>query len=292
MRHEPKAPATPAIRRRDACALGLALAAGFVHARNPGLVQGPKGEWVAPDVARVLHRRELVVAMLGTDSPPFFYLRDGELAGIDVRMGQELAAEFKVKVRFDRRPRTFDQVTELVVRGEADMAISKLSRTLRRHQAVRFSDPYLRLKHALLLNRVELARLGQDRPLAEVMRDFKGTIGVIANSSFETFAADNFPRAKRVSFPTWDGVVTAVKRGKISAAYRDEFEIRRLLAIEPALAVTLRTVAFTDLEDTLGIAVGIRDTALLAVANQYLSQLPEKLTVERVLQELKQEPRA
>lgn len=280
------------VRRRAACAILLGAAGSLARAAAvaslpSGLVRAPDGAWVAPDVARVMQRGELVVAMLGTDSPPFFQVKEGRLVGIDVRMAQQLAGELKVPLRIDRTPASFDEVVARVAGGRADMGISKLSRTLGRAQSVRFSEPYLRLKHALMLNRIEFARYSHRKDLQVVLRDYRGTMGVIANSSFASnYAPRNFPNAKLVSFPTWELVVEAVLNGKVVAAYRDELEIRRLLAAEPGLAMKLRIVAFKDLEDTLGIAVGYRDEALLALANQYLAQMPDKLTVEKVLHEL------
>ena len=56
------------------------------------------------------------------------------------------------------------------------------------------------------------------------------------------------------------------------ALFSNEFEIKRLLREAPSAALTLRTVTLKDLEDTLGIAVGVNDITLLAFANQMLSQ--------------------
>ena len=279
--------------RRFVCSLVFLLASGITGAAAAvgvtatGLVKAPDGSWVAPDIARILQRGELVVAMLGVDSPPFFQTVDGKLTGTDVRMAQQLAAELKVPLRIDRSAMSFDQVVSRVASGQADMGISKLSRTLNRAQSVRFSEPYLRLKHALILNRLQFAKLNHDKPLVDVVRNFKGTIGVIANSSFAGYAARYFPTAKIVTYPSWEQVVDGVKKGQVAAGYRDEFEIRRLLATEPGLALTLRVISFKDLEDTLGVAVGYRDEALLALVNQFLYQSLDKLTVEKVLNELK-----
>jgi len=56
------------------------------------------------------------------------------------------------------------------------------------------------------------------------------------------------------------------------ALFSNEFEIKRLLREAPSAALPLRTVTLKDLEDTLGIAVGVNDITLLAIANQMLSQ--------------------
>jgi polar amino acid transport system substrate-binding protein len=81
-------------------------------------------------------------------------------------------------------------------------------------------------------------------------------------------------------------VLKALDKGDIIGAYRDEFEVKRILKADPTASLTLRTVTFKDLEDTLGIAVGINDQVLLAFINEFLAQRTEKLTINKVLSAL------
>jgi polar amino acid transport system substrate-binding protein len=252
------------------------------------LVKVADGRLLAPDIARIVNRGELIVAMLGVDSPPFFYTRNGELVGLEVDLAKAIAKELKVTVRFDRSAQTFNEVVAVVARQEADLGVSKLSRTLARAQSISFTDPYLRLNHAFILNRVKFAELARDRPLPAVIRGFKGSIGVIAKSSFADYAIKNFPNAEIREFPSWGDVLKALEKGQIMAAYRDEFEIKRLLKTDPTVSLTLRTVTFKDLEDSLGIAVGIQDPTLLAFVNQFLAESTEKLTIDKVLKAVAQ----
>lgn len=252
------------------------------------LVRMPDGRMLAPDIARIVNSGELVVAMLGVDTPPFFYMKNGELVGVEVDLAKSIARSLKVKVRFDRRAKTFNEVVEVIARREADLGISKLSRTLARAQMISFTEPYLRLNHAFILNRVKFAELARDRPLPIVIREYKGSIGVIANSSFADYATKNFPSSELREFPSWGEVLKALDKGQITAAYRDEFEIKRILKSNSTASLTLRTVTFKDLEDTLGIAVGIQDPTLLAYVNQFLSESTEKLTIDKVLKALDQ----
>lgn len=245
------------------------------------------GVLVASDIAQVIQRGELVVAVSSVDSPPFFYMSGDKLVGIDITLAEQIAAALKVKLRVDRSAKSFNEVVEIVARGDADLGISKLSRTLARAQTVLFSDPYLSLNHALILNRLEFAKLARKRPLPTVLRNFTGTLGVIADSSFVDFAKQNFPKAKIVTYPNWDQVIEAVKKGDVVGAYRDEFEIRRILKSDPKLALTMRTVTIKDMQDQLCIAVGVGSPTLHAFVNQFLSQRTEKLTVDSVLSLLK-----
>lgn len=248
-----------------------------------GLVKMPDGRMLAPDIARIAARGELIVAMLGVDTPPFFYEKNGELVGLEVDLAKAMAKELGVNVRFNRAAKSFNGVVDIIARGEADIAISKLSRTLARSQVISFTEPYLTLNHALILNRVAFAQFARERPLPDVIRRFTGTIGVINRSSFQDYANRYFPKAQIKTYPGWPDVLKALEKGEVMAAYRDEFEVKRILKSDATLSLTLRTVTLKDLNDTLGMAVGINDRTLLAFANEFLVQRGDKLTINKVL---------
>ena len=261
------------------------LASGMMQFSTiaPGLVRVADGRLLAPDIARIVTRGELVVAMRSADTPPFFYMKKGELVGLEVDLAKAIAKELKVQVRFERSAQNFNEVVDVVALREADLGLSKLSRTLARAQVISFTDPYLKLNHALILNRVKFAELARNRDFSTVIRSFNGTLGVIQQSSFEYYAQKNFPQAKIRGFNSWEDVIFALKKGEIMGAYRDELEIKRILKSDPTIALTLRTVTFKDLEDSLGIAVGIQDITLLAFVNQFLADSTDKMTIEKVL---------
>jgi ABC-type amino acid transport substrate-binding protein len=148
---------------------------------------------------------------------------------------------------------------------------------------ISFSDPYLHLHHALLLNRLRFAQIARNRPVEEVVRAFDGTIGVVEGSSYASFAATSFPRAKIVVFPDWEAVIKALDAGEIMAAYRDEFEIRRVLKKDPTAVLRLRVVTFTDLDDAIAIGVNVIDKELLDFVNRFLSERKEQLDVNALL---------
>jgi ABC-type amino acid transport substrate-binding protein len=252
------------------------------------MVKMDDGRLLAPDIARIINRGELVVSMMNADNPPFFSInKKGELVGTDVDLSKLIAKELGVPVRFDRSAKTFDGVAEVVAAGQADLGISRLARTLKRGQMVHFSSTYMRLGHALLINRIRFAELAGDQPLSQVIRNFTGTIGVIANSSWVEFGRRNFPNAKLVTFPTWAEAVNAAKTGQVVAAYRDEMEVLQFVNNDPSLALTLRTVTFSDLESPLSAMVGVRDLTLLSFVNEVIAQRADKPTVSSVLKSIK-----
>jgi ABC-type amino acid transport substrate-binding protein len=250
------------------------------------LVRMPDGSIAARDIARIRSRGELIVAILNKDTPPFVQEKDGELGGVDIDLVRKVAEALKVSLRFDRSATTYDEIVQQVSIGKADLGVSKLARTMRRAEYVLFSNSYMYLEHALLVNRLAFASLARDRPLKTVIKNFNGTIGVLAGSAFEEFAHINFKAAKIVPFKNWNEVVAAVKKGEVVAAYRDAVEIRGIIQRDPGLALTLRTVSFTDIGSTLSIMVGPRDPVLLSYVNEIIASRAEKLSVDILLSRL------
>jgi ABC-type amino acid transport substrate-binding protein len=271
-----------------ACVLLAGAAAQAQFADAPGrLVKMADGRLLAPDIARIVNRGEVVVAMLDKDNPPFFSVQGGKLVGTDVEMAKRVAKDLGVNVRFDRSPTTYDGVAEAVAAGRADLGISRLARTLKRGQYVHFSNTYMRLRHALLINRVRFAALSGNKPPDEVIRNFQGKLGVLGKSSWVEFSARNFPHAQVTVFDSWEQAVAAAKRGDVDAAYRDELEVQQIVRKEPGLALSLRTVTFEDLESPLAMMVGIGDPTLLSFVNEVIAQWGDKPTVDSVLKAMR-----
>ena len=260
--------------------LGGLTATWFIVNSAPSFAQllGP-----SVDLSTILARNELRVALPTFDSAPFFYARDGRLEGSDIDMARDIGREIGVEVIFTRSATTFDGVVDVIAGGGADVAICKLSRTLHRERVIRFTQPYLVLKHALALHRVRFAELARDREPEGVLRSFVGSIGVIQGSSFSDFARVNFPRAEIVEMPSWNAVLAAVRSGQIIGAYRDEFEIKKILLDDPAALLTLRTVTLSDLTDTLGMAVPTGFGHLHAFLDMFITERVRNTSVAVVL---------
>ncbi|WP_407924039.1 substrate-binding periplasmic protein [Burkholderia ubonensis] len=275
-------PAGPA-RSHDAPAPVVATAPATAAATPAGLVQMPDGRLLAPEFARIVTRGELVVAVLGVDQPPFFESRNGELTGVDIDLANEIAKKLGVAVHFNREAATFDGVVRLLATGRADLAVSKLSRTLPRAQAIRFSTPYVSLKRALLLNRIRFAELARGRPVPEVVRDYDGTIGIVAGSAYADYVQTDFPKARIRTYSSWSAVLDALNAGSVSATYRDELAVKRVMREQPTAPIRLRVATLADLDDALAIGVRVSDPTLLAFVNQFLADRGRQLDVKSLL---------
>ncbi len=237
----------------------------------------------AREMAEIKASGKLIVAIPDQRNPPFFFEDHGELKGLDIDLSKAVAEAMGVEAVFNRSGKSFNDAVKLVADDQADMAAAKISRTLARSQTVLFTAPYVTLPHAMLVNRLRFAQISGGKPVAEVMQNYSDTIGVIANSSFVGFAKTYFPKATIVEFQTWDEVVDAVAKGKVTTAYRDAFEVKRIFKVKPDLVLTVRSVMIEDIKDTIGIAVNRNNFLLLNFLNLFLEQKNIKYTSEQIL---------
>lgn len=237
----------------------------------------------AREMAEIKASGKLIIAIPDQRNPPFFFEDHGELKGLDIDLSKAVAEAMGVEAVFNRSGKSFNDAVKLVADDQADMAAAKISRTLARSQTVLFTTPYVTLPHAMLVNRLRFAQISGGKPVAEVMQNYSDTIGVIANSSFVGFAKTYFPKAKIVEFQTWDEVVDAVAKGKVTTAYRDAFEVKRIFKVKPDLVLTVRSVMIEDIKDTIGIAVNRNNYLLLNFLNLFLEQKNIKYTSEQIL---------
>lgn len=245
---------------------------------------------IPPDMNAILKRKELIVAMTASDQPPFYFVnKKGELEGFDVDIAKGMAKELNVGLVFNREAKSFNDVVALVASGKADLAVSKLSRTLARARFVRFSKPYIVLSQGLLINRVQLARRASEENAKTFIRDFEGKIGVIQKSSYVNYAKENFPKAQIVEYPTWNETIAAVTSGEILAAYRDELEIRKVFESLPNSAIALKPMYFTDLTDPIAVAVGYENAQLLSWVDAFLEMKSYNMTSKDLIAKYKDE---
>jgi len=242
----------------------------------------------APDIQRIIDRGKIIVAMLYEDIPPFFmHNKKGELIGIDVELSQDIAKRLGVRVEFNRSSKTFDAVTDSVGKREADVAISMLSDTLNRATRVRFSDSYVMLRQALLINRLQLAQRYPSSKSHKNIRKLlnqKGiNIGTIAGSSYVYFSRRDYPLAAHTLYDDWDAMLHDTMKGNLFALLFDEVQIKNLKYDFPDIGLRLKTVMPDDRKDSIAFAVHRDDHNLLAWLNLYLRKIKDDGVLEKLI---------
>ncbi len=235
------------------------------------------------EIQAIVDRGKLIVAMYSQDTPPFYYRdKNNILTGVDVVLIKGFADLLGVTVEFDRSAKFLDDVVDKVEKHEVDLAICKLSMTFDRVKRVLFSEPYINLHQSLLINRLELAKQLQGRPQETVIQNLTGKIGVVAKSSYTGFAA-HFSKMEMVEYPSWNQVVNDARTGKITAAFRDEAEVKMILRDRPDMALSLLSVMLKDADDPKAIAMSFDHRNLQDLMNFYLKSLDMELTADKII---------
>lgn len=242
-----------------------------------------------PDIAAIKKKNVLVIAMTKKDVPPFFSGDAENIRGLDVEISRRIGVLIGVPVEFRRDAESFAEVVEQVRDGRADLAVSKLSITGPRLLTVRFSDPYIKLKQAMIINRLWLSQNSQGREVYEVIRTFNGKISFVKNSSYDTFARANFPKAVYMPEDTWDTIINNVTNGTIAAGYRDEFEIKKISFEKPEAAITTKTVTISDSIDNIAVAVNNNSVQLLSVVNYVIRNEYNNIDTKKLMDRYKAE---
>ena len=229
-----------------------------------------QGQQTENSARPIVSDNKLRIAMPAFASDPFFPADGSGDKGVDMDLARGIAAELGVEPVFDRSAVTFDAMVQKLTSGEADLAIGKLSRTLQRGRSILYSRPYAMLHQGLLANRVNLARIAQGKPPEQIIRDFSGDLGVIEGSSFATYAATTFPHAQIRRFAGWNTVVDAIRNGTVDLAYRDDFEIKKLMVDDPSMMVVARSITLTDKVDTIAVGISPDNPHLAAFVDLYL----------------------
>jgi ABC-type amino acid transport substrate-binding protein len=232
----------------------------------------------------IVDAKVLRVAVTSFDLPSF-HVRgpDGTLIGPEIEMAQQIGRALGVRVDFIDTAESFDSVVDFVATGRADIGVSKLSQTYGRLQRVRFSDPYVKFRHAMLFNRAAIAREADGRAPAAVLQKYKGRLGVIVGSAYVDFARRNFPEATVVEARNLDAAIDSLLSGKVDALYRDEFEIRRVLKNRPALNVQFGSAAIIDQHALLSIAICDTCSKLQEFINYHIGRTQGEFTLNALL---------
>ena len=210
-------------------------------------------------VSAIQGRGYLKVGLPPYNTPPAYYLdpKSDELQGYDVDFARTLASKLGVEIQFDRSSTSFNNLVERVGNGDFDIAIGKLGLTYNRLFDA-FPIQYLSFRHAFLANRGFIASLGvdpDDPKFGETLKNSNIRIGSIKNSTWETEAKTNFPKATFVGFKNWPAAKKALlqKDSVIDAIYRDTTEIKPIVYRQPELSLEYVPILFDELIDRKSI---------------------------------------
>lgn len=295
------------------------LMAGFcaVLVSTPLVYGGLENGRMAPAIERIKNQGYLTVAMKGSGNtsaptpadfnvPPFLVLANkgkcpvcnmggtaqvyqDAVCGFDVEVAHLMAKKLELSLKLDLSRSDYDDVVAHISNGEADIAISTLSRTLGRTQYVAFTEAYLELDQTLLVNRRMMKTLGLTRddlikgvPRGNASHSKENdpsestrplTIAVEEKSSYVEFAHDLFKGHEIKLYPSTKHALKDLMSGsEVFAIHADNTAVAQLLTDTRKAGLYLSRVNLQR-PDVIVMAGNYRDVSLLSWANMFLRDI-------------------
>lgn len=238
---------------------------------------------MAPDIARILARGRLIVAVPDGPVPPFLEHTEDRPGGTDVALAREIAQTFGVALALDPRADGIAGVIDRVMRREADLGLGGIAIDLERAKHVRFSRPYAVLEQALLVNRARFAQAAAADPLTALNRA-DVTIALRTDRS-DAAIRSLLPEATIRRYADWaPDMVDAVSRGEVAAALGDEAEIGRALSAAPDAPLRLRALTIPALRQSLAAVLPWDSIQLAHWLDLFLERLGAPLSLAQLVQ--------
>lgn len=254
--------------------LPIVIVAEKDPAKNPGYPGV-----LFPDMLHFIKKKKLVVAIYAEDTPPFFYKdKAGKTVGIDVNIANIIAKNIHpdIEVEITRKAKTFNDVIDVVSRGEADIAVSLLSYTAQRSRKVHYtSTPYILIRMALFVSQLAISQSGKTPTLNNIFsKKDKRTLCVIEGSAYEEVAKKVLPYAVLVPVKASKDLLPSVQAGKCFAFFEDDQGIRKRFIKDPQLNLRYQMIVLKDELDPIHIITSPQFPKLAEFIEQLVKHTP------------------
>ncbi|MEX5306457.1 ABC transporter substrate-binding protein [Kocuria sp. CPCC 205258] len=204
--------------------------------------------------------------------PPFEMEEGGEMVGLDMDLGREIAEDLGVEMKNVTLAFESIQSGAALETDQCDVAISALSITEERRTVMDFSDPYYD-------NEVGLVTDGEDGVGSiDAAREEQVRVGVMQGTVGETQARELGLNA--VQFEDATTLFTGLSTGSVDAVLDDVTAIAQHAQDDPDFVVQ----ETADLDDQLGVAVAKGDEAMLGAVDATLDRIEEDGTLEKIVE--------
>jgi len=200
---------------------------------------------------------------------PFEFIQDGEPAGFDIDLMNEIADRLGLEVEYVNA--SFDTIFTQLAAGDFDAIISAITITEERDQTIDFTDPYFAANQAVAVT--------TDGPDVASEDDLAGLqVAVQAGTTGLDYANENFTESTIVEFPTSEAAFTALESGQVDAVFID-------LPVVSARVETSENVELAlevDTGELYGIGVQDGNAALRDALNEQLADIIADGTYEEI----------
>lgn len=231
----------------------LLSAVGFM-----GMFTGCPQEQPVPDTVRLA---------ISPDYPPYSYLYQGKLTGIDVELGEMIAKEAGRKLKIVNGE--FSELVDMIGEGRADMAACALAVTAERRKSADFSDPYEFAGQTFLVrarDNIQYLTDMRERPGFRIAAE-KGSTGYML---IEKYLKERDSSIRLISCSGNREAVEWLLKEECDAVILDPLVARCLCMEQPSKLDILRDLLN---HEEFAVAVSRYDSQLLAAANRVIHRL-------------------
>lgn len=249
-------------------------------------------ENLLPGLKKIVEKGTLTVAMINDEIPVFCETQsDGSVAGIDVNLAQELANSLGVTLTINRESNTYDELTDLLVKGAVDLVISTYSLTTERAACVSISNPYLTTRIGVMVNKQELVKNRIEKNPIDYMKSNNIKLAAIRHSAHVSMLPEMFPQAQVVEMDSYEEMYNAVRNGEIFGYVCGEMRLLCDYYEDETLPLYTQVFAFSDAPDNYCVGVAPDNMDLLSFVNSYLES-SKTITVKDFEKKLKEKSAA
>lgn len=237
----------------------------------------------AADLQSIKQRGRLIVAVKDNLRPLGYRNPEGNLQGFEIDLAQRLATELLGRSNsVELKPVSNQERFTVVLNGEVDITIAKVTLTPSRPRILSFSVPYYR----------DGAILATQDPAIRTMNDLAGkSVAILRNSSTVEAVRRKFPQVSLVGVNSYQEAKQAIETGQASAVAADasvlagwvqEFPQYRILpeflSVEPLCVILPKGQQYRELRDAIDqILTRLRSTGWLEERANYWG-LPRNLS--------------
>jgi ABC-type amino acid transport substrate-binding protein len=203
---------------------------------------------------------------------PFEFIQDGEPAGFDIDLMDEITNRLGIEVEYVNA--SFDTIFTQLASGDFDAIISAITITEERDQTIDFTEPYFAANQALAVS------TGGDVASVD---DLAGKqVAAQAGTTGLDYATENFTDSTVVEFPTSEAAFTALESGQVDAVFID---LPVVAARVEGSEGNVELAEEVDTGELYGIGVQDGNTALTDAINEQLQAIIDDGTYEQIYSE-------
>ncbi|MGE9296508.1 MAG: substrate-binding periplasmic protein [Puniceicoccales bacterium] len=211
---------------------------------------------------------------VAANMPPFVYREDGQLVGLEVDFGKELAKDMgKSPLFIDME---FEELIPALRSGKVDIVMAGLNFTPERAAIISMTTPYLRSGQMALVLRKNASKYA----LPGLIGNTKDKVGAEAGTTGEYLVEASFPNAQLVSYDSAIEGAKAVANGEVQLLIHDAPTIYWLAGTYANSGVTPARPVLT--EDLMVWAIGRGNSELLDEVNGIITDWAADGTLNKI----------